>query len=46
MKDIVELTEVSNEDLPEIYCDLDEVLVNPHWIPLLILQYLSSIISL
>ena len=28
MKDIVELTEVSNEDLPEIYCDLDEVLVD------------------
>ena len=28
MKDILELTEVSNEDLPEIYCDLDEVLVD------------------
>ena len=28
MKKLVELTEVSNEDLPEIYCDLDEVLVD------------------
>ena len=28
MKDIIELIEVSNEDLPEIYCDLDEVLVD------------------
>ena len=28
MKDILELVEVSNEDLPEIYCDLDEVLVD------------------
>ena len=28
MKEIVELTEVSNEDLHEIYCDLDEVLVD------------------
>ena len=28
MKELLDLTEVSNEDLPEIYCDLDEVLVN------------------
>ena len=28
MKKLVELSEVSNEDLPEIYCDLDEVLVD------------------
>ena len=28
MKELVQLTEVSNEDLPEIYCDLDEVLVD------------------
>ena len=28
MKKLVELTEVSNENLPEIYCDLDEVLVD------------------
>ena len=28
MKEIVELVEVSDEDLPEIYCDLDEVLVD------------------
>ena len=28
MKELVELVEVSNEDLPEIYCDLDEVLVD------------------
>ena len=28
MKELVELTEVSNEELPEIYCDLDEVLVD------------------
>jgi hypothetical protein len=28
MKELIELTEVSNEDLPEIYCDLDEVLVD------------------
>ena len=28
MKELLQLTEVSNEDLPEIYCDLDEVLVN------------------
>jgi hypothetical protein len=28
MKELVELIEVSKEDLPEIYCDLDEVLVD------------------
>ena len=28
MKDLVELTPKSNENLPTIYCDLDEVLVN------------------
>ena len=28
MKELLQLTEVSNEDLPEIYCDLDEVLVD------------------
>ena len=28
MKELVELTKVSNEELPEIYCDLDEVLVD------------------
>ena len=28
MKELIELTKVSNEDLPEIYCDLDEVLVD------------------
>ena len=28
MKELVELTEASKEDLPEIYCDLDEVLVD------------------
>ena len=28
MKKLIELIEVSNEDLPEIYCDLDEVLVD------------------
>ena len=28
MKELIELIEVSNEDLPEIYCDLDEVLVD------------------
>ena len=28
MKELIELTEASNDDLPEIYCDLDEVLVN------------------
>ena len=28
MKELVELAKVSNEDLPEIYCDLDEVLVD------------------
>ena len=28
MKELLELTKVSNEDLPEIYCDLDEVLVD------------------
>ena len=28
MKDIIQLIEVSSEDLPEIYCDLDQVLVN------------------
>ena len=28
MKDIVQLIEVSSEDLPRIYCDLDQVLVN------------------
>ena len=28
MKELVELTKVSKEDLPEIYCDLDEVLVD------------------
>ena len=28
MKELVELVEASKEDLPEIYCDLDEVLVD------------------
>ena len=28
MKDIVQLIQVSSEDLPGIYCDLDQVLVN------------------
>jgi hypothetical protein len=28
MKELIQLAEVSNEDLPEIYCDLDEVLVD------------------
>ena len=28
MKKLIELIEVSKEDLPEIYCDLDEVLVD------------------
>ena len=28
MKEFLDLIEVSNEDLPEIYCDLDEVLVD------------------
>ena len=28
MKELVELVGASNEDLPEIYCDLDEVLVD------------------
>jgi 5'(3')-deoxyribonucleotidase len=28
MKKLIELVEVSNEELPEIYCDLDEVLVD------------------
>ena len=28
MKELLDLTEVSSEDLPEIYCDLDEVLVD------------------
>jgi len=28
MKNIVELTEVNREDLPSIYCDMDQVLVN------------------
>ena len=28
MKELIQLTEVSKEDLPEIYCDLDEVLVD------------------
>ena len=28
MKELIELTEASNDDLPEIYCDLDEVLVD------------------
>ena len=28
MKELVELIEASTEDLPEIYCDLDEVLVD------------------
>ena len=28
MKSLLELTEASKDDLPEIYCDLDEVLVN------------------
>ena len=28
MKNIVELTEVNREDLPTIYCDMDQVLVN------------------
>ena len=28
MKELIELIEASNEDLPEIYCDLDEVLVD------------------
>ena len=28
MKSLLELTEASKDDLPEIYCDLDEVLVD------------------
>ena len=28
MKSFIELTEVSKGDLPTIYCDLDQVLVN------------------
>ena len=28
MKELIQLIEVSKEDLPEIYCDLDEVLVD------------------
>ena len=28
MKDLIDIIEVSYEDLPEIYCDLDEVLVD------------------
>ena len=28
MKRIVQLLEASKDDLPEIYCDLDQVLVN------------------
>jgi 5'(3')-deoxyribonucleotidase len=28
MKNLLELMEASNDDLPEIYCDLDQVLVN------------------
>ena len=28
MRQIVQLTEASKEDLPDIYCDLDEVLVD------------------
>ena len=28
MKELIELVEASTEDLPEIYCDLDEVLVD------------------
>ena len=28
MRELIELIEASNEDLPEIYCDLDEVLVD------------------
>ena len=28
MKELIELIEASTEDLPEIYCDLDEVLVD------------------
>jgi 5'(3')-deoxyribonucleotidase len=28
MKELIELIEASNEELPEIYCDLDEVLVD------------------
>ena len=28
MKELIQLTEVSKEELPEIYCDLDEVLVD------------------
>ena len=28
MKSLLELVEASNDDLPEIYCDLDEVLVD------------------
>ena len=28
MKELIQLTEASKEDLPEIYCDLDEVLVD------------------
>ena len=28
MKELIELTEASNDDLPEIYCDLDEFLVD------------------
>ena len=28
MKELIELVEASKDDLPEIYCDLDEVLVD------------------
>ena len=28
MKDITELLEASKEDLPDIYCDMDQVLCN------------------
>ena len=28
MKNFIELTEVSKGDLPTVYCDLDQVLVN------------------
>ncbi|SVC30970.1 uncharacterized protein METZ01_LOCUS283824, partial [marine metagenome] len=28
MKNFVELTSVNKEDLPTIYCDMDQVLVN------------------
>ena len=27
MKSLIELVEVNQQDLPEIYCDMDEVLV-------------------